>query len=334
MVHLEPRDAFHQTDRWRDLLRLVLRHERMYPGIKEWVTSKVQPGLCNRRREAFLAYVACDPIGVVIAKPGRSAKLCHLSVDPSHRRSGLGELLFSVAALQASRGSSTLKFTLPESLWETERQFFNSFAFSHAELAGTQYRLFERELVSKAATREVLRNVVRKLPARSPLLRVDGVSLQADCVISVRPKYARDILSGVKTVEIRKSFSRAWEGKRAVVYSTTPDKRVAGEVTIKRVDQKPPSQVWEEQSANLSCTEAEFWGYCGENAFVSVLYLDEPRPYCEQVELETVRDIVNVDARPPQSHQRIVSGSPWSTIVQYVSLLDACPLSSKGCKSD
>jgi predicted transcriptional regulator len=58
-------------------------------------------------------------------------------------------------------------------------------------------------------------------------------------LISIKPRYAEMIFSGVKTVELRRKEPRVGQGDRMVVYVSSPIMEVTGECTVaKRI---PPS---------------------------------------------------------------------------------------------
>ena len=71
-------------------------------------------------------------------------------------------------------------------------------------------------------------------------------------LISMKPPYARAILEGSKTIELRRRFSENLPiGSKMLIYATTPQKEVIGECEIKKVHKLPLDKLWEK-----SCRDA------------------------------------------------------------------------------
>ena len=155
LLRIRPDDAQRRTDTISVLTGELARHEEHYPNIVRWIDKKVIPGLLTGERVAYIGFKDDQAILVAVVKLGRCSKFCHLSIKEGFRGGRYGTLLFSLMAAEVRRIASEIHFTLPESLWMQEKEFFHSLGFMNAELAHRQYRLFEDELQCSARFEDV-----------------------------------------------------------------------------------------------------------------------------------------------------------------------------------
>lgn len=139
-------DARRSTDALRLLRERLVAHEHYYPSIGRWTSQKVIPDLKTGRRVGYLGFRGETPVLAAVLKQGARTKFCHLSIENGFQGNKLGHLMFSLMAAEVQHSAAEVHFTLPESLWEREKGFFQSFGFESAVVASTQYRLFDEEL--------------------------------------------------------------------------------------------------------------------------------------------------------------------------------------------
>lgn len=65
-----------------------------------------------------------------------------------------------------------------------------------------------------------------------------------NAIFSIKPQYAEQIISGVKTFEYRKTKLNQ-DINKIYIYATAPTKKVIGEATIKEVHIGSPFEIWE-----------------------------------------------------------------------------------------
>lgn len=125
--------------------------------------------------------------------------------------------------------------------------------------------------------------------------------LRPPVVLSIRPRFARAILAGTKTIEIRRRYplSNGPSG-RAFIYSTAPDKALLGEVTIDAVRPYRIDRLWAELSAVSGVRYDELEGYLGPFGLASVLFLGTPRRFRDPIFLSDLRKRHRFT--PPQSY--------------------------------
>jgi predicted transcriptional regulator len=304
IVKLGEADAQRDSDELKTLTSLVGASEGMYPTIRRWLREKVVPGLRSSERAAWVAYEGDEPIAAAILKLGQDAKFCHLKIKRDFQDLDLGQLFFTLMALEARHIAKEIHFTLPESLWESKTGFFQSFGFTQAAESARQYRGGDTELFCKAPLRVALHTALGRLPALVRKFNVGGYVLGGDLLVSMKPQYAERILSGAKIIEIRKKFSDRWVGCKAVLYSSSPQQALVGEATVRSVSSGAPEEIWAKFQTGLGCTSSEFSAYVGPAQIVSAIELDDVFPYREPVSLSQISHLLGLeeDLRPPQSY--------------------------------
>jgi len=66
-----------------------------------------------------------------------------------------------------------------------------------------------------------------------------------EAIISIRPNFAEAILSGEKTVELRRRVPPIGAGTRLWIYATKPIAAVIGSSVVRRVLRASPAELWE-----------------------------------------------------------------------------------------
>jgi predicted transcriptional regulator len=81
-----------------------------------------------------------------------------------------------------------------------------------------------------------------------------------DLLVSVHPRHASNILTGEKTVELRRRFpEKRTRGASALIYSTTPVQAIVGVARIKHVLKLPG--IWKEYGAAARVSKSEVEAY-------------------------------------------------------------------------
>ena len=323
-VELGRSDAQKRTDNFKVLRELIVSSQNMYPTIERWFDTKVVTGIKSSERVAWVAYEGEKAIASAVLKLGEKSKFCHLRVHQDFHDLDLGQMFFTQMTLEARHRAKQIHFTLPESLWCAKAKFFESFGFSCVTKSGRQYRHGDVELSCSAPLSVVHSAVLKKLPQLMSRFNVGRYSLLGDILVSIKPKYADQILAGAKLVEIRKRFSNRWVGCRAVLYSSSPQKALVGEATVRSVTFGNPREVWAQFGTSIGCSSAEFDAYVGTAAQISAIELGDVIPYKQPVSLAQVSHLVQENLRPPQSFCDLRiddKESAWAKAVSMASLL-------------
>lgn len=83
-------------------------------------------------------------------------------------------------------------------------------------------------------------------------------------ILSIRPKYARLILSGAKRYEFRKSIFNNKHVEEAYIYETSPIKKIVGIFKIGDIIRASPEDLWDQLGHLSGVNEAEFFDYFQE----------------------------------------------------------------------
>ena len=125
-------------------------------------------------------------------------------------------------------------------------------------------------------------------------------------MISVKPEYAAMLLSGRKTVELRRIRPRVEPGDVVLLYATLPECRVVGYCHVTEVLLAVPAALWSDVGSATGVSRVDFDRYF-EGAQIAVgIVMERPTRITERLSLEELRRLVP-GFRPPQSFRYIGS---------------------------
>lgn len=114
-------------------------------------------------------------------------------------------------------------------------------------------------------------------------------------LISIKPHFARALLDGSKRFELRRFVPRFEAGDRALIYSSSPERRIVGGFTVGRVAAGSADEVWEAiGGAACGLSEHGFFAYLGDAKRCAAVEALRPALLSEPAVLPF---------RPPQSYQ-------------------------------
>ena len=96
-----------------------------------------------------------------------------------------------------------------------------------------------------------------------------------EILISIKPRYVDMLVSGCKTVEIRKRAVRAPAGARIWIYATSPRQQVVASARLKATASAAPDEIWRTFGDRSGIDRREFDAYVGDVGLVSALTLTE-----------------------------------------------------------
>jgi predicted transcriptional regulator len=119
-------------------------------------------------------------------------------------------------------------------------------------------------------------------------------------ILSVRPEYAFKIVSGEKTVELRRRFPEsAATGGKALIYASSPTQQIIGHVVIAEVVRLEIDLLWQKYGHFACVTKEFFYSYFNGLEFGYALVLTEPVEASAPLSIRRLNDDFNVTA--PQS---------------------------------
>lgn len=80
-------------------------------------------------------------------------------------------------------------------------------------------------------------------------------------LISIKEKYVNEILSGNKTIELRKSMPKASKGDIILIYTTKPIMAVTAIASVGGIISCTPDEMWKNYKANIGINKKEFYEY-------------------------------------------------------------------------
>lgn len=83
----------------------------------------------------------------------------------------------------------------------------------------------------------------------------------SEAIISIRPTFAEAILSGRKTVELRRRIPPIEVGARLWIYATRPTASIVGVAIIDTIFRGTPEAVWETYSDRTAINRSDFDRY-------------------------------------------------------------------------
>lgn len=133
-----------------------------------------------------------------------------------------------------------------------------------------------------------------------PIFEHDAPRRGRDVIFSIKPEYSRKIVSGQKTIELRRRFPMSVRaGTVALIYETSPTRALSGIAEIGHIYKQTPAEAWTSYGKRACIRRVDFDSYFegAENAFA--IELRNARPLRRPIELDELR--ARFSFKPPQS---------------------------------
>ncbi len=143
--------------------------------------------------------------------------------------------------------------------------------------------------------------------------------MPSDAIISIRPNFAEAILSGKKTVELRRRIPPLPVGTKLWIYATKPTGAVIGSAVIREIVLGSPDEVWTTNEHKVGVSREEFDAYFIGTDNAAGLVLEEVRRVTPIVigELRRIRPgfhppqvIAKITAQESAEFDRLSAGGP------------------------
>lgn len=133
-----------------------------------------------------------------------------------------------------------------------------------------------------------------------PIFGDDELPPHRDVVFSIKPEYSRKILSGEKTIELRRRFPMSVPtGTTALIYETSPTRALSGIAVIGEVHKRTPSDIWNTFGDRACISRKDFDAYFNGVDRAFAIELTRGRPLPRPLGLSELRD--RFSFQPPQS---------------------------------
>lgn len=133
-----------------------------------------------------------------------------------------------------------------------------------------------------------------------PIFGEERLPPHRDVVFSIKPEYCRKIVTGEKTIELRRRFPMSVPaGTTALIYETSPTRALSGIAQIGEVYRRSPQEIWQSFGEKACIAKKDFDAYFDgvDNAFA--IELRNGRPLPRALKLSELRDRFSFE--PPQS---------------------------------
>ncbi len=128
----------------------------------------------------------------------------------------------------------------------------------------------------------------------------EEMDMRKNTLLSVKTQYANLLVSGCKTVELRKKFpSDIEEGSKLFIYSSSPQQKVIGEVVVERVVELPINELWKTAGYQSLVPWADFCEYYQGKEKGVAIFVKNQKKYETPILLSDLNPSLK---RPPQSY--------------------------------
>lgn len=128
-------------------------------------------------------------------------------------------------------------------------------------------------------------------------------------LLSIRPQYARAIIEGRKSVEVRRQSVRAEPGARLVLYATSPLQAIVATASLGSTVRCTAQEAWRYHGDALALDRQELDDYL-QGGIGSFMTLGDIRELPCPLSLDDLRR--DQDFRPPRSYRFVSSLDPES----------------------
>ena len=114
-------------------------------------------------------------------------------------------------------------------------------------------------------------------------------------MLSIRPEHARNILDGIKTVELRRRFPENAAGMWLLLYASSPTRALVGAARVHRVHRLPLTQLWHTYRAAANVSREQFNQYFADRRVGSAIILQHAIRFERIVPLHELREAYGLD---------------------------------------
>lgn len=128
-------------------------------------------------------------------------------------------------------------------------------------------------------------------------------------LISIKPKYVHRMLSGEKSIEIRRRSVNLPDGAILWVYATLPVGRILAVAVVECILSDKPHKIWLKYASQLGVREDEYAAYVGNCDRISAIKIRSIEKIEPSIPLSLLRSRVK-GFHPPQFMARLTSNNP------------------------
>jgi predicted transcriptional regulator len=103
-------------------------------------------------------------------------------------------------------------------------------------------------------------------------------------LLSIKPKYVKEILSGAKQYEFRKQIFKNESAKTVFIYSSSPQKKIVACFRVGKIVEEHPDYLWEQFQNVSGLSEEEFFEYFSDRNTGYAIRIDDLKMFPEPVD--------------------------------------------------
>lgn len=107
-------------------------------------------------------------------------------------------------------------------------------------------------------------------------------------LLSIKPKYVKEILSGAKQYEFRKRIFKSETVKTVYIYSTSPEKKIVARFQLGEIIKNHPDFLWEQYCDVSGLSEHEFFEYFSDRDTGYAIRIEELEEFAQPMDPRSV----------------------------------------------
>jgi predicted transcriptional regulator len=141
------------------------------------------------------------------------------------------------------------------------------------------------------------------------------VTHPGDVLLSLHAPHVARLLSGRKSVELRKRALNIAPESRVWIYGTRPLGSIQAVAMVRRVERLPPAEIWRLYGQQTGISRDEFSRYFDGVAIGSAMLFDRIKAVIDGPTLDCLRSRLG-SFQPPQFFKRLGSTSPELALLE------------------
>ncbi|GAA3934445.1 ASCH domain-containing protein [Chitinophaga oryziterrae] len=135
-------------------------------------------------------------------------------------------------------------------------------------------------------------------------------------LISIKSKYVDQILSGHKTIELRKAMPKATKGDMIIIYTTKPVMAVTAIAIVGNIINCTPAEMWRDYKNKIGVDKKSFNEYYKTATKAIGIELENVFKLDAEILLSAIK-LINPQFSPPQTFKYL---NKFTTLREYKSL--------------
>lgn len=234
--------------------------KKKYPKFNCWF-NKISSEIGTDKRIVYLAFDRFK----------NEKKICSIYVSKEHRKKGIATNFFEKAFAELGTKKPVISVGR-DSYKDAIKHLINKYHFKLTQKKIGAYRKHRLELFFN---QDVLTKVL----------------------LSIKPKYAKQIFQGTKKYELRKKVWNLGTKNIVVVYASEATKKIIGEFYTTKVISDTPEKIWNKYKDKLGISEEEYFKYFEGRTVAYAIKIKNFIKYKVPISLKEIRD-----TRAPQAY--------------------------------